>query len=158
MPTNGELIRRWFEEVWNQGREATIDELVAKHAVGKGQTIDGSPITGPEPFKSFWNALRSAFSSIHVDIHHVIEQGDLALLQWTITMTHTGEFMGMPATGRTVTATGMSLQRFENGKIVEAWDNWDQLGAFAQLGEISRVQMALSASKSSAVPKSEAAA
>ena len=158
MPTNGDLIRRWFEEVWNQGREATIDELVAKHAVGKGQTIDGSPITGPEPFKSFWNALRSAFSSIHVDIHHVIEQGDLALLQWTITMTHTGEFMGMPATGRTVAATGMSLQRFENGKIVEAWDNWDQLGAFAQLGEISRVQMALSASKSSAVPKSEAAA
>ena len=158
MPTNGELIRRWFEEVWNQGREATIDELVAKHAVGKGQTIDGSAITGPEPFKSFWNALRSAFSSIHVDIHHVIEQGDLALLQWTITMTHTGEFMGMPATGRTVTATGMSLQRFENGKIVEAWDNWDQLGAFAQLGEISRVQMALSASKSSAAPKSEAAA
>ena len=158
MPTNGELIRRWFEEVWNQGREATIDELVAKHAVGKGQTIDGSPITGPEPFKAFWNALRSAFSSIHVDIHHVIEQGDLALLQWTITMTHTGEFMGMPATGRTVTATGMSLQRFESGKIVEAWDNWDQLGAFAQLGEISRVQMALSASKSSAAPKSEAAA
>jgi hypothetical protein len=52
----------------------------------------------------------------------------------------------------------MSLQRFENGKIVEAWDNWDQLGAFAQLGEISRVQMALSASKSSAAPKSEAAA
>jgi hypothetical protein len=73
-------------------------------------------------------------------------------------MTHTGEFMGMPATGRTVAATGMSLQRFENGKIVEAWDNWDQLGAFAQLGEISRVQMALSASKSSAAPKSEAAA
>ena len=158
MPTNGDLIRRWFEEVWNQGREATIDELVAKHAVGKGQTIDGSAITGPEPFKAFWYALRSAFSSIHVDIHHVIEQGDLALLQWTITMTHTGEFMGMPATGRTVAATGMSLQRFENGKIVEAWDNWDQLGAFAQLGEISRVQMALSASKSSAVPKSEAAA
>ena len=145
MPINGEIIRRWFEEVWNQGREATIDELVAQHAVGKGQTIDGSAITGPDSFRQFWKALRSAFSSIHVDIHHVIEQDDMALLQWTITMTHTGEFMGMPATGRKITATGMSLQRYENGKIVEGWDNWDQLGAFAQLGEMSRVQLALSA-------------
>jgi steroid delta-isomerase-like uncharacterized protein len=143
--TNGELIQRWFEEVWNLGREATIDELCAKHGVGRGQTIDGSPIEGPENFKKFWKALRSAFSSIHVEAHRVIEQGDLVMLQWTIGMTHSGEFMGMPATGKTVTATGMSLQRFENGKIVEAWDNWDQLGALAQLGGISREQMAMSA-------------
>jgi steroid delta-isomerase-like uncharacterized protein len=153
MPTNGELIRRWFEEVWNQGREATIDELCAQQGVGKGQTIDGSPINGPEHFKAFWNTLRSAFSSIHVEIHRVMEQGDLAMAQWTITMIHSGDFMGMPATGRKIAATGMSLQRYENGKIVEAWDNWDQLGAFAQMGEISREQMALNA-----VAKNEAAA
>jgi steroid delta-isomerase-like uncharacterized protein len=153
MPTNGELIRRWFEEVWNQGREATIDELCAQYGVGKGQTIDGSPINGPEHFKAFWNALRSAFSLIHVEIHRVMEQDDLAMAQWTIAMIHSGDFMGMPATGRKIAATGMSLQRYENGKIVEAWDNWDQLGAFAQLGEISREHMALSA-----VAKNEAAA
>jgi predicted ester cyclase len=143
--TNGELIQRWFEEVWNLGREATIDELCAKHGIGRGQTIDGSSIEGPENFKMFWKALRSAFSSIHVEAHRVIEQGDLAMLQWTITMTHSGEFMGILATGKKVTATGMSLQRYEKGKIVEAWDNWDQLGALAQLGGISREQMAMKA-------------
>jgi steroid delta-isomerase-like uncharacterized protein len=145
MPTNAELIRRWFDEVWNQGREATIFELCAGHAVGNGQSVDGSAIRGPESFKEFWNALRFAFSSIHVDIHRTVEQGDLAMAHWTITMTHTGEFMGVPATGRRITATGMSLQRFDHGMIVEAWDNWDQLGAFAQLGEVSRVQVAMSA-------------
>lgn len=145
MTTNGELIRRWFEEVWNQGREATIDELCAKDGIGKGQTVDGSSIHGPENFKIFWKALRSSFSSIHVDTHHIIEQNDLAMMHWTITMTHTGDFMGMPATGKKIIATGMSLQQYENGKIIEAWDNWDQLGAFAQLGGISRKDMALSA-------------
>jgi steroid delta-isomerase-like uncharacterized protein len=145
MPTNGELIQRWFEEVWNLGREATIDELCAKHGVGRGQTIDGSPIQGPENFKIFWKALRAAFSSIHVEAHRVVEHGDLAMLQWTITMTHSGDFMGIPATGKKVTATGMSLQRYENGKIVEAWDNWDQLGALAQMAGQSREQMAKSA-------------
>jgi hypothetical protein len=50
MATNSELIRRWFEEVWNQGREATIDDLCAKEAVGHGQTPDGSDIVGPEHF------------------------------------------------------------------------------------------------------------
>jgi steroid delta-isomerase-like uncharacterized protein len=157
MPTNGELIRRWFEEVWNQGREATIFELCAEHGVGNGQTIDGSPIHGPEHFKQFWSALRAAFSSIHVEIHHTIEQGDLAIAHWTITMTHTGDFMGLPATERKITATGMSLQRFENGQIVEAWDNWDQLGAFAQLGEISRVQMAMNAFEPTEEPQLKSA-
>jgi steroid delta-isomerase-like uncharacterized protein len=143
MPTEGELIRRWFEEVWNQGREATIDELVAKHGVAKGQTIDGSTINGPEHFKAFWNALRSAFNSIHVELHRVIEQRDLAFAQWTITMTHSGDFMGISATGKEVSATGMSLQRYENGQIVEGWDSWDQLGAFAQLAGRSREDFAL---------------
>jgi steroid delta-isomerase-like uncharacterized protein len=145
MAIEGEQIRRWFDEVWNQGREATIDELIAKHGVGRGQTIDGSTINGPEHFKAFWKGLRSAFSSIHVELHRVIEQGYLALAQWTITMTHSGDFMGIAATGKEISATGMSLQRYENGQIAEGWDNWDQLGAFAQLAEISREDFALKA-------------
>jgi predicted ester cyclase len=52
-------------------------------------------------------------------------------------MTNTGSFLGIPATGKKVTATGMSVQRFADGKIVEAWDNWDQLSLMAQLGAFS---------------------
>ena len=137
MAENAALIRRWFEEVWNQGREATIDELCASDAVGHGQTADGSDIVGPETFKKFWHAFCDAFSSIHVEMHEAIEQGDIAVARWTISMTHAGPFMGVDATGRKVSATGMSMQRFKNGRIVEAWDNWNQLGLMSQLGVIS---------------------
>jgi steroid delta-isomerase-like uncharacterized protein len=132
--TNTQRIRRWFEEVWNQEREATIDELCSKDAIGYGQTSDGSPIRGPENFKVFWKEFRRAFSAIHIEIHRSVEQGDLVLAQWTVTMKHTGPFMGKSTTGKQITATGMSLQRFADGKIIEAWDNYDQLGILVQLG------------------------
>lgn len=137
MANSGDLIRKWFEEVWNKGRESAIDEMCAKEAVGHGQTVDGSDIQGPENFRKFWEAFRAAFTSIHVEPHRTISEGELALLHWTITMKHTGTFMGIPATGKTITARGMSIQRFVNGKIVEAWDNYDQLGILLQLGAVS---------------------
>jgi len=68
------LIRRWFEEVWNQGREQTIDAMCAKDAIGYGQAQRGAKSQGPEHFKQFWRGLRGAFSDIHVDIHETIEQ------------------------------------------------------------------------------------
>jgi steroid delta-isomerase-like uncharacterized protein len=137
MAGNAPLIRRWFEEVWNQERETTIDELCAKDAVGHGQTHDGSDIVGPDTFKEFWRRFRTAFSSIHIEIHQTIEQGDLAMARWSLTMTHTAPFLGIPATGKKITTTGMSVQRFVDGRIVEAWDNWDQLSVMTQLGAFS---------------------
>lgn len=135
MPENAGLIRRWFEVVWNQGREATIDELCAKEAVGHGQTHDGSDIVGPDHFKQFWHTFRAAFTSVRVEIHQ--RRGEMAMARWTITMTHTGPFLGLQASGKRVTAAGMSVQRFVGGRIVEAWDNWDQLGVMTQLGAVS---------------------
>jgi steroid delta-isomerase-like uncharacterized protein len=137
MAKNSELIRRWFDEIWNQGREATIDEMCAKEAVGHGQTHDGSDIIGPENFRKFWRDFRSAFTSIHVDIHRTIEEGEMAMAQWTLTMQHTGPFLGIEPTRKRINAKGMSVQRFLDGKIVEAWDNWDQLAVMVQLGVVS---------------------
>jgi steroid delta-isomerase-like uncharacterized protein len=137
MAKNSDLIRRWFEEIWNQGREQTIDELCAKEAVGHGQTLDGSDIVGPEHFRQFWSNFRSAFTSIRVEIHRTIEEGDLVMAQWTLSAKHTGNFLGVAPTGKLITATGMSIQRFAGGKIAEAWDNWDQLAVMTQLGVVS---------------------
>ena len=137
MADSAVLIRRWFEEVWNQGREETIDALCAKEAVGHGQTHDGSDIVGLEEFKKFWNIYRAAFTSVHVEIHQTIAEGEMVLARWTITMKHTGPFMGIPPSGKRITGKGMSVQRYVNGKIVEAWDNWDQLGVMVQLGAVS---------------------
>jgi steroid delta-isomerase-like uncharacterized protein len=136
MADNVALIRRWFEQVWNQGDESTIDALCGKEAIGYGQAEHGADIHGPEQFKQLWRGFRSAFSEIHVEIHDTIEQGDRVVARWTVTMRHTGPFMGVPATGKVVTVNGTSIQRFAGGKIIAGWDNWDQLGLLVQLGAV----------------------
>jgi steroid delta-isomerase-like uncharacterized protein len=137
MARNSDLICQWFEEVWNQGREATIDDLCSLEAVGHGQTPDGSDIVGPDHFREFWKAFRAAFTSIHVEIHQTIEEGEMVIARWTITMKHTGPFLGIAPTANRLTVTGMSMMRFVDGKIVEAWDNYDQLALMTQLGAFS---------------------
>ena len=136
MGENADLIHKWFEDVWNQGREATIDEMCAPNAIGYGQVQHGAAINGPEHFKQFWRAFRAAFSNIHIDIHDTVEQGDRVVIRWTMAMAHSGPFLGIPPTGKQVSVDGISIQRFAKGKIVEAWDKWDQLSLLVQLGAV----------------------
>jgi steroid delta-isomerase-like uncharacterized protein len=134
MAENARLIRKWFEEVWNQGREETVDAMCAKDVIGHGQAQHGADIRGPEHFKQFMRGFRSAFSDIHIEIHDTIEQGDKVVARWTTTMIHTGTFLNTAPTGKHVSVNGISIQRFAGGKITEGWDNWDQLGLLVQLG------------------------
>jgi predicted ester cyclase len=133
---SAKLIRRWFEEVWNQGREATIDEMCHPGAIGQGQAQRGTDIHGPDEFKQLWRGIRDAFSDIHIDIHETIEQDDRVMARWSMSMIHTGSFLGIAPTQKRVTVTGMSVQRFSGGQIVAAWDNWDQLSLLVQLGAV----------------------
>jgi steroid delta-isomerase-like uncharacterized protein len=136
---NAEFIRRWFEEVWNKGRMDAIDEMGSADAVGHGQA-EHSVDLGLVEFKQFVRSLRSAFPDIHVTIHDTLAQGDRVVARWSATMTHTGPFLGIAATGRKATVTGMSIQRIVDGKIVEGWDNWDQLGLLVQIGAVPAVE------------------
>jgi steroid delta-isomerase-like uncharacterized protein len=132
---NSAIIRRWFEEVWNKGRISAIDEMAAPNVVGHGQAQHGVDI-GLREFKPFVHRFRHAFPDMQVSIHATIEQGETVVARWTATMTHRGEFLGIPATGRRVTVTGTSIQRIVDGKIIEGWDNWDQLGLLVQIGAL----------------------
>ena len=136
MAGNSALIRKWFEEVWNQGREETIDAMCSKKAIGQGQAQHGADIHGPEEFKVLWRRIRSAFSNIHIEIQETIEQGDKVVARWTIAMTHTAPFLGIAPAKKRVSVNGISIQRFVDGQIVEAWDSWDQLSLLVQLGGV----------------------
>ena len=136
MAKNADLIRRWFEEVWNQGRGETIHEMCAKDAIGYGQAQHGADIHGPEHFEQFWRSFRGAFSGIKLEVKDTIEEGDMVVARWTMTMSHTGPFLGVEPTNRQVTLSGMSMQRYKSGQIIAAWDNWDQLGLMVQLGAV----------------------
>ena len=133
---NSALIRRWFEEVWNKGRMEAIDEMASPDAIGHGQAQHDTDI-GLKEFRTFALDLRTAFPDFKVTIDQVIEQGDKVVARWTTTMTHKGEFLGFAPTGKKVTITGTSIQRIVDGKIVEGWDNWDQLGLLVQIGAVN---------------------
>jgi steroid delta-isomerase-like uncharacterized protein len=128
------IQKRWFEEVWNQGREATIDELLAPEVVGHGLTDSaGNEVTGIESFRDFWRAFRSAFSDIHIDVQDTVTEGDLGVARFVTTGKHTGEGIGKPPTGKPVKFTGMTMVRVKDGKIVESWNNIDFMTMLKQL-------------------------
>lgn len=146
---NSALIRRWFEEVWNKGRMAAIDEMASPDVIGHGQAQHGTDI-GMKEFKPFVVALRSAFPDIRIVIEHTIEQGDKVVARWTATMTHKGAYLGFAPTGKKVVITGTTIERISKGKIVEGWDNWDQLGLLVQIGAVNPAHFVPPAAKRSA--------
>ena len=133
---NVAIMKRWFEEVWNQGRLETVHELLAPHATGFGQGGHGTGVRGPADFIPFVKRLRGAFPDIRTTVEDVVGEDDRVVVRWTATMTHTGNDLGVPASGRRATITGMTMVRFCEGQIVAGWDNWDQLALLQQLGII----------------------
>ena len=131
---NVKLMRRWFQEVWNERNTQTINELVAPNAVTFGQLEDGQPLRGAAGFAAFAGRILGAFTEIHFVVEDVFGAGDKGVARWSATMTHSGDDLGMPATGKQVRLTGISVVRVSDGKFVEGWDNWDQLGLMKQLG------------------------
>jgi predicted ester cyclase len=114
---------RWFEEVWNKSRREAIDEMFPEGGVLHDGHVD---YRGPAEFKRFYDALRAQLSDVQITPLEVISEGDMVCQRWSCTAKHT-------STGKQVEVTGISILRFENGRLVEAWQNWDQHGLLQQL-------------------------
>jgi steroid delta-isomerase-like uncharacterized protein len=128
------FAERWFEEVWNKGREDAIDEMMSPHTQGHGlKGPDGKEIDGMVAFKSFHRMFRSAFPDMRVKVQEIITEGDKMVARCLVTGTHTGEGLGKPSTGKTVNFYGMSMFRTQDGKIVESWNNFDFMTMYEQL-------------------------
>jgi steroid delta-isomerase-like uncharacterized protein len=130
---NIEVVKRWFDEVWNKGRMEAVDELFAGDGIAYGLGEAGKDVRGAQGFKPFVQRIRSAFPNIHITVDDTISEGDQVAARFSATMTHTGDALGFPATGKRVTVSGMSFSRIRNGQIVEGWNNWDIYGMMQQL-------------------------
>jgi steroid delta-isomerase-like uncharacterized protein len=128
------LMRRWFKEVWNEGRVQTIYDLLAANSVAVGQDQTGVVIRGPREFEVFYQRIRGAFPDITTTIEDNFGVDDKVVVRWSAVMTHIGDQLGIPATNKRVKVTGLTIAQIENGKIVRGWDNWDQLALMQQLG------------------------
>jgi len=130
---NVALMRRWFREVWNEGRVQTIYDLLSENCIGVGQDQPGVEIHGPADFVALFNRLHGAFPDIKITVDDVIGADDKIVVRWSAAMTHTGDHLGIPATNRQVRITGITIAQIKDGKIIRGWDNWDQLALMQQL-------------------------
>lgn len=122
---NKALMQRWFEEVWNQGKESAIDELFQPQGKAHGFPTPDATLIGPEGFKTVHRQFRSAFGNLHIEIHDLLAEGDRVALRWTSTATHSGDGLGFPATGKKAILAGSSFTICRNGQITEAWNFMD---------------------------------
>ena len=129
---NKARIREFFAQVWNQGSEAAIDRFIAADAAGNDPDFG----MGREGFKRQWREWQAAFPDIHFAIEEMVAEGDTVVTRWTLTGTQQGPFLGIPATGRRIEVSGMSLDHLKDGVLVSGFDGWDNLGLRQQLGII----------------------
>jgi steroid delta-isomerase-like uncharacterized protein len=138
---NKTIARRALEEIWGGGSLDVVDELFADdYVVDTGGGME--PLRGPEGVKQFVGAFRGAFPDQSITIEQQIAEGDVVVTRWTATGTHQGELMGIPATGRETTTSGITIHRIRDGKIAEAETIWDQLGLLQQLGVVPAMAQA----------------
>jgi steroid delta-isomerase-like uncharacterized protein len=93
-------------------------------------------IRGREAGKKRYRAFREAFPDIDATLHEVVAQGDYVAVRYTLEGTHAGLFAGVPATGRRVALSGMSIFRLAGGRIAEGWGCADFFGFLRQLGAL----------------------
>lgn len=120
-PDGEALVRRWFDEVWNQGRLETIDELTTPESVLRA---DCAVLRGPAEIRRRTESIRAAFSDFDLRLDHVAVQGEWVMSRWRATMAHTGDWMGGTPTNQRLELYGSTWIRIENGLFMEAWDYW----------------------------------
>jgi steroid delta-isomerase-like uncharacterized protein len=130
---NAMLVRRAIDEIWNRGNYALLGEIAADDIVIHASP-PGEDIQGHEGIVQFYDALRRAFSDLHFTVEDQIAAGDRVVIRWTASGTHTGEFQGIPPTGKTVRISGIDIDRVVDGKVVECWPEVNELGLLQQLG------------------------
>lgn len=128
---NKALVRRFVEQVFVAGRMDAVDGLVAHDFVPHSW-----PGTGPghDELKGAMSRVFAGLSDVRMTIEDMIAEGDRVVVRLTAHAVQTGEFMGMPASGRAYTIPEIHVFRVADGRIAEHWGQADLLGMMRQLG------------------------
>jgi steroid delta-isomerase-like uncharacterized protein len=128
-----ELSRQWYELVWNRRDTSAIGRLASSAVMCQGLSEDGQPVYGLDLFYRFHQAFLSAFPDLQVVVEDVLVEGDKACVRVAFSGTHTGDGIGVPPTGRQFVSSAIVIMRWQDGKIVEAWNEFDAAGMMRQL-------------------------
>ncbi len=121
---NRELVLRHFEEIFNRGNMAFVDEAYTEDAVIHDAIVPDIP-PGPKGVRQYLRTYAGPVPDIHFEVTELIADGDMLAAHWVASGTHKGTLLSLPATGRHMEAEGVSIYRMEDGRIAEAWNYWD---------------------------------
>jgi steroid delta-isomerase-like uncharacterized protein len=131
---NEALAQRFFEELCNQRNGAVADEIVSADYVSHGP--QAPPAEGPDGVRARIAVYQDALEG-YWDVQEILSAGqDRVVVRWTGRGTHTGELMGVPATGASIACDALTIFRIADGKIAEEWTVWDALGLLQQVGAV----------------------
>jgi steroid delta-isomerase-like uncharacterized protein len=132
---NKTVVRRLIDELWNKGNLQVADEFIAPTYVHHD---DSTPDLGkgPESEKKRVNLYRGAFHDFRLSIEDLLADGETVVARWSCRGVHKGNLNGIAPTGKQFAITGVTICRFDHGKIVEGFVNWDALGLMRQLGVV----------------------
>lgn len=129
---NSATLRRFYDVI-NSGDVDGFGEFLADDFVEHEETPGLAPTK--EGVKEFFRMLRAAFPDLRMDAQDVLASGDKAVARVMFTGTHQGEYMGMPATGKSVNVQLIDIVRFgDDGLAREHWGVFDALAMMQQLG------------------------
>lgn len=135
---NKALVRRYVEEVLNNRNLILIDELFAPTFIDHDSSMPEAK--GPAGVKRLAAIVHTSFPDLHFTIEDMVAEGDKVVYRYSVRGTHQNEFMGIAATGRRISFTGIHIYRVGGGQLQEEWENWDTLGVMRQLGALPQLE------------------
>jgi len=134
--TAADILRQWFQRVWIEGKTEYIEAIAAPDV--RIQGLDGSThvTTGAAGFRAFYDQMHASFSEFDFTLDDVIGAGPAAAARWTMRLRHTGDGAGVPASGKSITVTGMTFVRVADGRITAGWNEWDRTTLLREIGAI----------------------
>jgi predicted ester cyclase len=134
------IFTSFIQEVWNEGNVEAYSKYIHPDAV---LHLAGMPedLRGIEAIKGWARSYRAGFPNIHIVVEEVVAEGDSVLLRWTSSQTHTGEYMGIPATGGAASISALQFAHFDGAKMREIWLMFDPLRVLLQLDVLPPMPM-----------------
>jgi len=135
---NKEIVQRILNEFWRAGKTSVLDQLLASDVTN--HELSKEPVSGRNAYKEWATGFRqvtaTGFPDLDITLDALVAEGDLVAKRWTFRGTHSGDYMGIPASGRRVAMAGITIYRLQGGQVRETWWNYDALGMMQQLGAI----------------------
>jgi steroid delta-isomerase-like uncharacterized protein len=119
-------LSNWFERAWNQSDRTALDHLLTEDVIANG-LADGASLQGKEGFRSFYDDFQSQIKNIHITIEDVVSEDNMECSRCTITGMH------VPS-NKSIKFSGVCMARIEDNKIAEAWNYFDFLTMYKQIG------------------------